>query len=428
MKILQISSGDFFSTYGGGQVYVKNIVDEFIRQQVALSVISFVGENKLEKKNYNGIDLFEVRDNINEKDLLNLIQQINPTLIHVHSHKDLICRIGKQFNIPVVVTAHHGGILCPAGSLLDWEDNICSKNICFENCLKCCLCNIRTGKYFYPFMRHLNKNQYIKLGQYLKSKPFIPFVTPIGSAALSIENKIRQWNDIKNLSTCIIAPSNAIAKVMIQNGLDEGKIKIIPHGIPLLDNPPSFPEIKDKIKFFYVGRICYVKGIHIMLKAFSQIRKENIELHLIGGSGNKGEERYMNTLMKKYKSDKRIIWHGKVVPDNVFDTIKDFHIQIHQTICMEIFGLNIAESLYMNKPVLATKCGGAEMQIIDGVNGWLIEPNDVNSLKNKIEEIIININKIKISSISEKVKSISRHITDLFNLYNLSLLSTKNRK
>ena len=32
MKLFQIASGDFFSTYGGGQVYVKNIVDEMIRQ------------------------------------------------------------------------------------------------------------------------------------------------------------------------------------------------------------------------------------------------------------------------------------------------------------------------------------------------------------------------------------------------------------
>lgn len=417
MNILQISSGDFFSTYGGGQIYVKNIVDEFIHQQVDLSVISFVGNNKLGQKNYNGVDLFEVKDDINENDLLNLVQQINPSLIHVHSHKDLICRIGKRLNIPVVVTAHHGGILCPAGSLLDSEDNICSKNICFENCLKCCLRNVRTGKYWYPLMRHLNKNQYLKFGQYLKSRPFIPFVTPIGSAALSIENKIKQWNDIKNLSTRIIAPSNAIAEAMIRNGLDKEKIRILPHGIPLPDTPQPFLEIKDKINFFYVGRICYVKGIHIMLQAFSQVKSENLELHLIGGSGNKGEKRYMNTLMKKYKRDKRIIWHGKVAPDNVFDTIKDFHIQIHPTICMEIFGLNISESLSMNKPVLATKCGGTEMQIIDGVNGWLVEPNNVESLKNKIDEISIN----KISdlekNISKNVISIEEHCKTLKSLY-----------
>lgn len=42
MNIVEIASGNFFSTYGGGQVYVKNIVDEMIRQRYPVQVISFV--------------------------------------------------------------------------------------------------------------------------------------------------------------------------------------------------------------------------------------------------------------------------------------------------------------------------------------------------------------------------------------------------
>ena len=42
MRILQVASGNFFSTYGGGQVYVKNIVDEMIRQHCSLVVFSFL--------------------------------------------------------------------------------------------------------------------------------------------------------------------------------------------------------------------------------------------------------------------------------------------------------------------------------------------------------------------------------------------------
>lgn len=50
MKILQIASGDFFSTYGGGQIYVKNIVDEWIRRQQNVTVISFVSTSTGIKK------------------------------------------------------------------------------------------------------------------------------------------------------------------------------------------------------------------------------------------------------------------------------------------------------------------------------------------------------------------------------------------
>lgn len=72
---------------------------------------------------------------------------------------------------------------------------------------------------------------------------------------------------------------------------------------------------------------------------------------------------------------------------------------IHPAICLEIFGLTIAESLSIGRPVLATRCGGAEMQIKDGINGWLIPPNDVNAMRNKLEDIIES--KSKIYSVAE---------------------------
>ena len=61
---------------------------------------------------------------------------------------------------------------------------------------------------------------------------------------------------------------------------------------------------------------------------------------------------------------------------------------IHSAIYLEVYGIAIAESLSMGRPVLATKCGGAEMQIKDGVNGWLVEPNSVSEMRNKILYII----------------------------------------
>ena len=94
----------------------------------------------------------------------------------------------------------------------------------------------------------------------------------------------------------------------------------------------------------------------------------------------------MKLLQKQYAKDKRIVWHGKVPPTEVYQTTKDFHIS--SSSFMEAFGLNISESLAMGKPVLATRCGGAEIQIKDGVNGWLVPTNDASAMKAKIEEII----------------------------------------
>lgn len=418
MQILQIASGDFFSTYGGGQVYVKNIVDEMIRQQYSVQVVSFVNrESTIEKKMYKTIDLYEV-GNCGLEELQELIGRIHPDIIHAHSHKAQIVAIGQELNIPVIVTAHHGGIVCPAGALLDCNDRICNTTVSHEHCLACCLRNIRSGKYWYSFMRLLPQGVYKRLGIALEKLPFLPFITPIGQTALSIEQKQKEWKTIIEGCSHMIAPCDAIAEAMQRNGLNKEKVTILPHGIPLPSEIPNFPQIvRGKIKFFYVGRICYVKGLHVLLKAFSQFDNPHIELHLIGGAGNKGERRYEKRLKKLYASDTRIVWHGKIPAEQVFEVIKPFHISVSVPIYLEVFGLNMAESLAMGKPVLATRCGGAEMQIEDGVNGWLVEPGNISALTQKIQEISDSLIAYDSSLSTQRVISIQVHCDSLIKLY-----------
>ena len=418
MQILQIASGDFFSTYGGGQVYVKNIVDEMICQQYSVQVISFVNrDSTVEKKRYKTIDLYEV-GNRGLNELQALIERIQPDIIHAHSHKAQIVAIGRALGIPVIVTAHHGGIVCPAGALLDCNDKICRTTVSHNHCLACCLRNIRSGRYWYPFMRLLPPKSYKRLGAALEKIPFIPFITPIGQTALYIERKQEEWKTIIEGCTRMVAPCDAIAEAMQRNGLNKEKVTILPHGIPLPTLSSNFPPvIEGKIKFFYVGRICYVKGLHVLLKAFSQFDNPHIELHLIGGAGNKGERRYEKRLKKLYASDTRIVWHGKIPAEQVFEVIKPFHISVSVPIYLEVFGLNMAESLAMGKPVLATRCGGAEMQIEDGVNGWLITPNDVEALARKMEDLSNHFTCYDPTHSTQRVISIKSHCNSLIKLY-----------
>ena len=185
MKILQIASGDFFSTYGGGQVYVKNIVDEMIRQGLDVAVLSFVVKDiAINKCDYKGISLWEVGKHAKEADIEELVRTTSPSIIHAHSQKALFAAMGERLHIPVIITAHHGGILCPAGTLMNADDQICQTIVSHEHCLRCCLANIRTGRRWYPMVRLLPKNSYVKLGWMLRKLPFMPFITPIGTTAL----------------------------------------------------------------------------------------------------------------------------------------------------------------------------------------------------------------------------------------------------
>lgn len=416
MRILHIASGDFFSTYGGGQVYVKNVVDEMIRQGEDVAVVSMTGtHNGVVKKDYRGIPLFEISGIGGLEDA---VLEAAPDIIHAHSLKDTACRIGRDKGIPVVVTAHHGGILCPAGTRLNCNDEICHAPVNHKNCLPCVLRGIRSGKYWYPFMRLLPCKAYSGIGNALKGMPFIPFVTPIGSAANNIKGKIKQWQTIASECLLMIAPCDAIANAMTENGLSAEKVRVVPHGIPLPAERPEFPTVSDcKVKFFYVGRICYAKGIHILLEAFTSVSSRNIELHLIGGAGNKQERRYLEKLKTRFAADTRILWHGKIPPESVFEATRSFHVAVSPAIYLEVYGLNIAEALALGKPVLATESGGGEMQISEGVNGWLVPPGNPLALAEKIKSIALSPGMLPAMSENCHAIAVSDHCKRLAGIY-----------
>lgn len=420
MKLCIVANGDFFSDYGGGQVYVRNLVDELIRQKLSLdidlSIISFAsGCPQLPNhKSYKGVDLYELSPLGKVHDLL---LSIHPDIVHAHGEKFLIVKACHELSIKCVITAHHGGICCPAGTLLNHKDRICHDQADLHRCLPCYLRNIRTGKFWYPIVKHIPSKLYLKIGAILKRCPFIPILSPIGEAMYSIQEKMDKWDAIRELSTHIIAPSYAIADSMILNGCDKNKITVIPHGIPLpptttltqTDNEIRTPSI---IHFYYVGRICYVKGIHVMLKAFAKIDNPDIRLHIIGGTGSRADERYKKTLLNTYKKDSRILWHGKIEHEELNHLVCQFHCLIHPTICLEIYGLNISEAQVQDKFVIATRCGGPEMQIHNEEEGELVNPNDVISLSAAISRYSSNPR-----TGHGRPVSIPKHVNELVVLY-----------
>ena len=84
---------------------------------------------------------------------------------------------------------------------------------------------------------------------------------------------------------------------------------------------------------------------------------------------------------------------------------------------LEAFGLNIAESLAIGKPVLATRNGGAEQQITDGVNGWLVPTNNPAALADKIKEVLSEPEKLATMSANCSAMSIEEHARVLRDVY-----------
>ncbi|NOX71198.1 MAG: glycosyltransferase [Candidatus Micrarchaeota archaeon] len=87
----------------------------------------------------------------------------------------------------------------------------------------------------------------------------------------------------------------------------------------------------------------------------------------------------------------------------------------------EGFGLTVTESLWKGTPVVASNRGGIRLQIDDGVNGFLLEPDDDDSFVKKIIFLLENKNERKKMGINgeRKVKEkflITRLLEDYIDL------------
>jgi len=350
--------------------------------------------------------------------LLYVFKAIKPDIIHAHAWKEYACLAANRCNIPCMVTAHHGGIVCPAGTLLNHDDEICSIAAEQKSCLPCCVRNIPGGILWLPFLRLLPIKFQLRIGEWLKKKSFMYFVTPLGTMPLSIQNKLEAVQTLGRYATRLIAPSNAIRDALVRNGIPNEKVVVVPHGIPLPERKPLREDFgKTPVRFLYIGRISYVKGLHVMLEALEGISAEKYELHIVGGAVTKPEQRYLKTLKKKY-ARVNAIWHGAVAHNEIMSHIAACDLMIHPAIFLEVFGLTIAEALAVGRPVIATRCGGAEMQIRDGENGWLVPPNDTFAQRKTIQSLINNPTMAEGLIINNKTyRSIEEHIKDLCNIY-----------
>lgn len=434
MKIIIVGHGNLTEHYGGGQVYVRNLIAGLLARGYEVMYLFLTFSAKPEPQRHEQIvqrivvrelilpDVWKRTGDRGYKSTIEALalacRDIAPDVIHAHAWKELTCLAADRVGIPCVVTAHHGGIVCPAGALLSHRDEICTVPAGQNICLPCCIRSIPGGKLWLPLLWLIPLAVQIRIGRWLRTRRFLYFITPLGTLALSIRDKLAAIETLGRYATRLIAPSPTIRDALARNGIPASKIGVVPHGIPLPQGRPLRPDLgKRPVRFLYVGRISYVKGVHVMLEAFAGLQPGAYELHIVGCAVAKPERRYLAKLQRRYTSV-NAVWHGSLLHEEIPQHIAACDIMVHSAICLEVFGLAIAETLAVGRPVIASRCGGAEAQIREGENGLLVPPNDAVALRQAIKSMIDEPARLQtMAKQTGDVVSIERHVKELEKVY-----------
>jgi len=184
-----------------------------------------------------------------------------------------------------------------------------------------------------------------------------------------------------NIDT-IISPSKFVMDFHTNQGFfGNSKKYVIPHG----SEECLQPKKEFKKEFLFIGQLTEIKGVHIAINAIKKLDSKKIKFHIIG----KGP--YTNNLKEIANNDPRIVFHGYVENAHQLNEIFDrCSYGIVPSLWYETYGIVINEMMRRGMPVIASKIGAFPEIVVDGYNGFLLEPGNINKLSSIIEQVLIN--------------------------------------
>ena len=200
-----------------------------------------------------------------------------------------------------------------------------------------------------------------------------------------IGNAFKRWyNSVMVSGEVVIAVSNFIKNHIIENyKTDAKKIIVIQRGVDLAEFNPQVEPIglglpKDKKVVILPGRITRWKGQKIFAEAMRDIDAIGVIV------GDVGSPEYMREI-------------EEILPDNVIvlpgtsslaEVLANADCVVTASTQAEAFGRIAIEAQAMGKPVVATAIGGSLETVIDGKTGAVVEPNNIDAMREGIKKVL----------------------------------------
>lgn len=185
-----------------------------------------------------------------------------------------------------------------------------------------------------------------------------------------------------NNSKAILAVSRSLQKELIQH-YGYSKSVLIGNGVDINEFIPGNKNIQLNFNEYilFIGRLSYGKGIIDLIRAFSNVKRNNLKLYLCGHGKLKKE---LIKLVYELKIENKIVFFDYVEHSKLITLIQGALMVVIPS-RYETGPLVLLEAMSCGKSVITTNVGLASEIIEDGKNGCIIPIGSPNIMAEKIE-------------------------------------------
>jgi glycosyltransferase involved in cell wall biosynthesis len=400
--VLFITHGLPPESYGGVEVYINNLFNEFKKSDTFFPIL-------LSRTNYNKfwtnliwsderdpqkfythtphVDIFNLTNQESDDFFKEFLINTKPDIIHFEHYLHLSLswfKIAKETlpNTKIVLTTHEYMGICPnSGQMIKtkWQNNTLCNKSSLKECSKCF--------------------------------PYIP------KKIISDRRKnIKLYFSYIDLFT---GPSNFIKSRYVDLGIKSNKFLVSENGQHIFEHKADSNNRQQsgQLKLIYIGQINYFKGLQILLEAMEVLTNYNISLDIYGKMQD--DQEYNQNILEKIKQLDNVKFHGPYSQTELPNILSLYDCLVVPSIWWENSPLVIQEAFMAKIPVICSNIGGMAEKVTNQKNGLHFKAGDSKSLKQKILHIynnptLINLFKTKIP----KVKSIYDNRIELESIYN----------
>jgi glycosyltransferase involved in cell wall biosynthesis len=282
-----------------------------------------------------------ISDPIFSKKIYTFMELFKPDVIHCHGWTIYSAlKIKKNFNIPLILTLHDYGLMCPARTMYNDKNNICTEALT-SKCLSCAEKKVGTSKarIMCWALKH-NKNNLRLVDKY------IAVSTPV-----------------KNIH-CKYLDGNKIEVIYNFYNADTDQKNI---------NNIYLPD--DFIMF--AGALKLEKGVDVLVNAYRKLNT-NAKLVIFG----------MKRPGFNMHTDNNVIILENQPHNIVMEAWRKCLFGVVPSVWAEPFGIVALEAMSCGKAIIGSDIGGLQDIVLNGETGLLVPPGDVESLSLAMNKLL----------------------------------------
>lgn len=364
MKILMISEL-FLPIVGGLERHVAALSESLLERGHEVRVLT-LGWNGLKSfEDFNGLEvtrisgLFQhfpilygnrnrrfhppISDPFIVRKISEVIRNFKPEIIHCHGWILFsLVEANKYHKIPLIVTLHDYGLICPTRTMLVSEKALCNEPF-GPKCISC-------GKKNFGLLKSIAA--YKTLNIFRKKLSSVNKFVAVSKFVKEVHEEYMRFNNIHVISNFYKPEIQSLQSLTI-----------------------SFP----KQFILFVGALTYSKGVYALIDAYQKITTD-IKLVLIG----------LNHSNMGFKNSDKIIVLENQPHNVVMEAWRRCCFGVVPSIWPDPCPTVIFEGMACHKAIIGSDIGGIKDIVINGETGLLVPPGDTGALKDAIRYLIKN--------------------------------------